>query len=52
MNKPFGLMCVGFRNSLFSRPDSRSAYFPVLVITVQVFVFIRSFAPRLTSVDC
>src|ERR1700719_3919530 len=33
-------MWVGFRNSLFSRPDSRSACFPVLVITVHVFVFI------------
>jgi len=33
-------MCVGFRTSLFSRPDSRSACLPVLVITVHVFVFI------------
>src|ERR1700674_1686946 len=33
-------MCVGFRTSLFSRPDSRSACLPVLVITFHVFVFI------------
>ena len=33
-------MCVGFRNSLFSSPDSRSACLPVLVITFHVFVFI------------
>jgi len=28
------IMCVGFGNSLFSRPDSRSACLPMLAITV------------------
>src|ERR1039458_1889742 len=34
------LMCSGLRTSFFSRPDSRSACFPVLAFTVHVFVFI------------
>src|ERR1022692_1354224 len=33
-------MCVGFCTAFFSRPDSRSACFPELLITVHVFVFI------------
>jgi hypothetical protein len=33
-------MCVGFCTAFFSSPDSRSACFPVLAITVHVFVFI------------
>jgi hypothetical protein len=33
-------MCVGFWTFFFSRPDSRSACLPVLVITVHVFIFI------------